>query len=116
MTRGRKITVLVLAVVGILTTPVVWLLDSPDTGDLAGASIQAAAGIVALVWTLFQGVGGSSNDVASHTGEARATSGGAANTGVRRPGGRGGGSADASRTGTATASDGGTANSGISYD
>ncbi|MER8046430.1 hypothetical protein [Streptomyces sp. NPDC094032] len=41
---------MVVAVAGIISTPLVWLLNSPDTGQLVGASVQAAAGIAALVW------------------------------------------------------------------
>lgn len=109
MTLGRKITVIVLAVVGIVSTPLFWLLNSPDTGALVGASIQAAIGIVALVWALFQHPSPvSPTDRASRTGKA--TSGGV--TGIRRPGGRGRGAATAERTGEAS---GENSVSGIDY-
>lgn len=54
MSRGWKITVMVVGVAGVVSTPLVWLLDSPDTGQLVGASVQAATGIAALVWALLQ--------------------------------------------------------------
>ncbi|MET9980822.1 hypothetical protein [Streptomyces rochei] len=108
MTQGRKITVIVLAVVGIVSTPLLWLLNSPDAGALAGASIQAAVGIVALVWALFQHPSAAGpTDRASRTGKA---TGGV--TGIRRPGGRGRGAATAERTGEAS---GKNSVSGIDY-
>ncbi|MFE5805004.1 hypothetical protein [Streptomyces sp. NPDC056491] len=116
MSQGWKITVIVLATAGILSTPLLWLLDSPNAGQLAGASVQAAAGIAALVWALFQTPGSRTDDVAVRTGRARAGGGGHAVTGVRRPAGRGGGSANADRTGNASADgDGSGAVSGIDY-
>jgi hypothetical protein len=54
VSQGWKITVMVAATVGVVSTPLVWLLDSPDTGQLVGASVQAAFGIAALVWGLLQ--------------------------------------------------------------
>jgi hypothetical protein len=48
MSQGWKITVIVLATVGVVSTPLFWLLESPDAGQLAGASVQAAVGIAAL--------------------------------------------------------------------
>ncbi|MGW6793875.1 hypothetical protein [Streptomyces chartreusis] len=109
MTPGWKITVIVLGAVGIASTPLLWLLDSPGAGELAGASIQAAVGVVALVWALFQRPSfAGPTDRAARTGEA--THGG--NSGIKRPGGRGRGSATAERTGKA---DGRNANSGIDY-
>lgn len=72
MTQGWKTTVIVLAMVGIVSTPLIWLLDSPGAGALAGASIQAAVGIAALVWALFQRpspVG--PTDKATRTGKAK---------------------------------------------
>ncbi|WAX79576.1 hypothetical protein [Streptomyces sp. KMM 9044] len=99
MTQRRKPAVLVLAVVGIVSTPLIWLLDSPDAGQLAGASIQAAVGIAALVWALFQRPSPAGpKDKATRTGKA--TRGGV--TGIKRPGGRGKGSATAERTGEAS--------------
>ncbi|WP_200308275.1 hypothetical protein [Streptomyces adelaidensis] len=116
MTQGWKITVIALAAVGIVTTPLIWLLDSPGAGALAGASIQAAVGIAALVWALFQHPGNRTEDTAVRTGTARASGGGRATTGVKRPQGRGSGSARAEKTGNATATgDDSSATSGIDY-
>ncbi|MFD3657932.1 hypothetical protein [Streptomyces sp. NPDC058620] len=121
MSQGWKITAMVTAVAGIVSTPLVWLLDSPDTGQLVGASVQAATGIVALVWALLQPPPAPAPapgpvDVAVNTGKAKATGGGTAHTGVRRPGGAGTGSAKAERTGDATAEGpGSTAATGIDY-
>ncbi|MGP3684517.1 hypothetical protein ACTVZO_07365 [Streptomyces sp. IBSNAI002] len=116
MSQGWKITVIVLAAAGVLSTPLVWLLDSPDAGQLAGACVQAAAGIAALVWALFQPAANRTDDTAVRTGHARASRGGRAVTGIKRTQGRGSGSAKAERTGNATAdSDGSGAISGIDY-
>ncbi|MCX4545822.1 hypothetical protein [Streptomyces sp. NBC_01565] len=121
MSRGWKITVIVLAVVGIVSTPLVWLLGSPDGGQFVGASVQAGAGIAALVWAMFQQPARRTEDLASHTGEARAEDGGRAHTGVKHSGGRGrgrgSGSAKAIRTGNSTATgEGSSAGSGVEYD
>ncbi|MFB7176856.1 hypothetical protein ACFCYI_04000 [Streptomyces sp. NPDC056257] len=120
MTRGWKITVVVAAVAGIVLTPLLWLQNGPDTGQLVGASVQAAVAIAALVWALFQqpstGQGPGPVDVAVDTGKAEATSGGSASTGVRRPAGEGSGSATAERTGDATADGNGSrASTGVDY-
>ncbi|MFF1338132.1 hypothetical protein ACFVYT_09495 [Streptomyces sp. NPDC058290] len=116
MSQGLKITVIVLALVGIASTPLVWLLDGPDGGQMVGASVQAGAGIAALVWAWFQHPGNRTEDTAAHTGEARANDGGTAVAGVKRPKGRGSGSAKATRTGKATATgEGSNASSGIDY-
>ncbi|WP_406052227.1 hypothetical protein OG280_37265 [Streptomyces virginiae] len=98
MTRGRKIAVVVVAVACIVSTPLFWLLNGPNTGQLVGASVQAAAGVAALVWALFQHpTPAGPVDRATNTGEA---SGGGV-TGIKRPGGRGDGSATAEGTGDA---------------
>lgn len=116
MSQAWKITVIVLAAAGVVSTPLVWLLDSPDAGQLAGASIQAAVGIAALVWALFQRPEDRTDDVAVRTGQARASGGGTAVAGIKRPQGRGSGSARAERTGNATADgDGSSAVTGIDY-
>jgi hypothetical protein len=106
----------VVALVGIVSTPVIWLLDNPDTGQLAGASVQGATGIAALVWALFQrSAAPGPADVAVDTGSARATGGATASTGVRRRGGRKG-SARAEGTGDATATGAGSdASTGVDY-
>nr|WP_308123137.1 hypothetical protein [Streptomyces geysiriensis] len=109
MSQCWKITVIVLAVAGVLSTPLIWLLDSPGAGQLAGATVQAAVGIAALVWTLFQRPPAAGPmDRAVRTGKA--SHGGIA--GIRRPGGRGRGSAVAERTGEAS---GENSVSGIDY-
>ncbi|MEU6951899.1 hypothetical protein [Streptomyces sp. NPDC045714] len=102
---------------GIVSTPLFWLLDKPDTGQLVGASVQSAVGIVALLWALFQRPAAPGpSDAAIDTGRAEATDGGTAGTGIRRRGGGGHGSAQAERTGDATASGpGSAAGSGIDY-
>ncbi|MCC3768210.1 hypothetical protein [Streptomyces sp. UNOC14_S4] len=116
MSQGWKATIIVLAVAGIVSTPLVWLLDSPDGGQLTAATVQGAVSIAALVWALFQHPENRTEDTAVATGEARAEDGGAANAGVKRPGGRGSGTARAERTGNATATgNGSSANSGVDY-
>ncbi|MFD8005632.1 hypothetical protein [Streptomyces mirabilis] len=116
MSQGWKITVIVLAAAGVVSTPLIWLLDSPDAGQLAGASVQAAVGIAALVWALFQHPGNRTDDTAVRTGHAQASRGGRAVSGIGRPQGRGSGSAKAEKTGNATAGgDGSNAVSGIDY-
>ncbi|GGV25230.1 hypothetical protein GCM10010495_46350 [Kitasatospora herbaricolor] len=113
MSPGWRITLLTVAGAAIVSTPLVWLLDGADTGQLVGASVQGAAGITALAWAWFRpSVTGPTvtgptvtgpTDVAAGTGKAKATSGGRAVSGVRRPGGAGTGSARAERTGDASA-------------
>jgi hypothetical protein len=94
----------------------VWLLDSPNSGQLAGASIQAAVGIAALVWALFQQPVSRRDDVAVRTGMARASGGGSAVSGVRSAQGPRSGSARAEDTGNSTATGAGSdAVSGIDY-
>ncbi|MFZ3467660.1 hypothetical protein ACODT3_39100 [Streptomyces sp. 4.24] len=120
MTRGGKIAIVVVAVAGIVSTPLVWLLDSPDTGQMIGASVQAAVAIAALLWTLFQhpatGRARGPADTAVDTGEAEATGGAGASSGVVRPGGAGSGTATAERTGDATADGTGSrASTGVDY-
>ncbi|MFJ6807999.1 hypothetical protein ACIQRK_18540 [Streptomyces anulatus] len=98
MSRGWKITVMVLAGAGVVSTPLLWLLDGPGAGQLAGASVQAAVAVAALVWALFQRPSPTGpTDMSNRTGIA--ADGGV--TGIRRPGGRGGGSATVERTGEA---------------
>ncbi|MEU6891951.1 hypothetical protein ABZ934_09125 [Streptomyces sp. NPDC046557] len=115
MTQGWKITIIVLAVGGIVSTPLLWLLDSPDSGQLAGASVQAAVGVAALVWALFQQPVSRTDDVALRTGMPRASGGSTAVTGVRRPQGRGSGSAKAEDTGDAIADDDSQSVSGVDH-
>lgn len=116
MTRGWKVAVIVLAAVGVVSTPLFWLLDGPGAGQLVGASVQAGAGVAALVWAWFQQSGDGPHDTAVRTGAGDASGGGTAVTGVKRPQGRGGGSAGAQDTGNATATgDGSRAVTGIDY-
>ncbi|SOF02126.1 hypothetical protein SAMN05446589_9216 [Streptomyces sp. OV198] len=116
MSQGWKSTIIVLAAAAIVSTPLIWLLDSPDAGQLAAASIQSGVGVAALVWALFQHSGNRTDDTAIRTGQARASREGTAVTGVKRSGGRSSGSAKAERTGDATASgEGSSAVSGIDY-
>ncbi|WP_331769352.1 hypothetical protein OG948_36850 (plasmid) [Embleya sp. NBC_00888] len=108
MSQGWKITVVVVAGMVIVSTPLVWLLDGPDTGQIVGASVQGATGVVALLWTLLRQqptppTPSPGNEEAIDTGSARATGGGNAHTGIRGPAGPGGGSARAERTGDAVA-------------
>ncbi|CAM5571623.1 hypothetical protein [Streptomyces avidinii] len=99
MTQGWKITVVVLAVVGVVSTPLIWLLNSPGAGELAGASMQVAVGLAALLWALFQQQSSAGpTDRAERTGKA--SRGGI--TGIKRRGGRGRGSATAKKTGDAS--------------
>ncbi|MCX4769882.1 hypothetical protein OG493_09330 [Streptomyces sp. NBC_01285] len=123
MSRTWRITVGVIAALGIASTPVVWLLDGPGAGQFIGATVQAGTGIAAAFWTWRQGRSGPDpvtatplSDTAIDTGEAKATSGGSARTGVRRPRAAGDGTARAVRTGDATADGrGSSASTGIDY-
>ncbi|GAA2542232.1 hypothetical protein GCM10010398_31300 [Streptomyces fimbriatus] len=103
MTQGWKTAVIVSAAVVVVSTPLIWLLNGPDAGQLVGASVQAAVGVVALVWALFQSPDSRTDDTAVRTGDAHASRGGIAVAGIRRPGGRGSGPARAERTGSSTA-------------
>ncbi|MFF8572684.1 hypothetical protein ACF06L_15790 [Streptomyces sp. NPDC015408] len=105
-----------MAAAAIVSTPAVWLLSSPDSGQMAGATIQAAVGIVTLVWALLQRPDNRADDAAAQTGQAEASGGGTAVTGIRRRQGQGSGTAKAEGTGNATASgEGSSAVSGIDY-
>ena len=117
MTRGWKITVIVVAVVLIASTPVFWKLDGPDTGQLVGASVQAGVGVLGvLLMLLWPTPTAGPVDTAVDTGKAESTDGGSAHTGVRRPGGTGDGSARAKGTGDATAQgQGSSASTGVDY-
>jgi hypothetical protein len=117
VSRSRKITIMVVAVVLTVSTPFFWLLNSPDTGQLVAASVQGATGIAALVWALMQSPATPQPGVAAvDTGKAKATDGGRASTGVRRPQDAGNGPIRAERTGDATA-DGpdSSASTGVDY-
>ncbi|MER6443927.1 hypothetical protein [Streptomyces venezuelae] len=124
MSPGWKLTVVVVAVAGIVSTPLFWLLDSPDTGQLVGASVQAAVAVGALAWALFQRPQTSPApapvpgpvDTVADTGKAEATGGGSANSGVLGTGGAGSGSATVERSGDSTADGAGSrANTGVDH-
>lgn len=118
LSRGGKITVMAVAGTAIALTPLYWLLDNPDTGQLVAASIQGATGVLALVWALLTTPSTSQQgtDTAANTGKATATDGGRASTGVRRPRGVEGGSAKATGTGDASADgSGSSASTGVDY-
>ncbi|MDT0549212.1 hypothetical protein [Streptomyces lonegramiae] len=116
MPQGWTITIRVAAAAGIVSTPLFWLLDGPNAGQLVGSSVQGATSVAALVWTLFHSTSPGSDDTAIDTGKAWATGGGGAHSGVRRPGGSGIGAATAVRTGDATAhGPGSSAVTGIDY-
>ncbi|MFD8686917.1 hypothetical protein [Streptomyces sp. NPDC059651] len=105
------------ALAGVVSTPLIWLLDGPGSGQLVGASVQGAVGIAAFVWALFQNTTGRADDVAVRTGGSEAEDGGTAVTGVKRPKGRGSGSAQARNTGKAKArGKGSRAVSGVDYE
>ncbi|MFD7079270.1 hypothetical protein [Streptomyces sp. NPDC059918] len=116
MSRGWKTAIVLVALAGIVSTPLLWLLDKPDTGQLVGASVQGATGIAALLWALFhKPEAPGPADTAVDTGRAEASDGGTARTGVKRPG-DGSGSARAERTGDATATGAGsTAGTGVDH-
>ncbi|MTE21875.1 hypothetical protein F0L17_22715 [Streptomyces sp. TRM43335] len=100
--------------VAVASTPVVWLLGDPDTGQMVGASVQAGVGIVALLMPMLRRSDRRGPQVeAVGTGKARASGGGSANSGVRLDGNADPVSARAERTGDAVAESGGHANSGI---
>jgi hypothetical protein len=120
MSRGWRITVMAVSAAGIVSTPLIWLLDNPDAGQLVGASVQGATGIGALVWALFQPSPAAApvphpQDAAVDTGKAEAVGGASASSGVRRRGRRRG-SASAQRTGDARAEGrGSSASTGVEY-
>ncbi|MFZ4276370.1 hypothetical protein ACOZFM_27115 [Streptomyces arboris] len=104
---------IVVGVACIAATPMVWLLNGPGTGELVGASLQVGTGVAALMWAWLQPRQG---DSATDTGQAKASGGGSAHTGIRRPGGAGTGSVRVDRTGDATADGfGSSADTGIDY-
>ncbi|MFF6785722.1 hypothetical protein [Streptomyces sp. NPDC012510] len=103
MSRGWKTAVMVVSAAGIVSTPLFWLLNGPDTGQLVGASVQAAVSIAALVYAVLAVPGPGPRDRAARTGRAVARDGGHTVTGIKRPKGRGSGSATVTDTGPATA-------------
>lgn len=115
MSGGRRAAVTVAAVLVIVSTPAFWLLDGPDTGQLAGASVQAATGVGALLWAWVQ-TGAEARDIAARTGRAEASGGGRAHTGIRRRGAVGSGAARVQHSGDAVArGQGSSAGTGVDY-
>lgn len=102
---GWKVTVMVLAVIGVVTTPLVWLLDGPGAGQMAGACVQAAVAVAALVWAMFQPGGGRAEATVTGSGPAEATEQARSVTGISRREGRG--PARVENSGRATARDAG---------
>ncbi|WSW18976.1 hypothetical protein OG277_41745 [Streptomyces phaeochromogenes] len=117
MPNGAKAGVFVLAIAGIVSTPLVWLLNGPGPGALVGASVQGTVGIAALVWALWQGAAGAGpHDEVIRGGEAISRQGGTAVSGIRRPRGRGHGDATVRASGKATAvGEGASAVTGVDY-
>lgn len=115
MSGGRRAAVTVAAVLVIVSTPAFWLFDGPDTGQLVGASVQAATGVGALVWAWLQ-PGAEARDIAVRTGRAEASGGGRAHTGIRRRGAGGSRAARVQQSGDAVARGrGSSAGTGIDY-
>jgi hypothetical protein len=108
--RRRKVVLSVGAAVLAVASPLAYTLASAGVGDAVSASVIAATAVAALAATLWPGgtdgpepgSDGSGDAVAVDTGRAEATSGGYANTGVRRRRGARG-TARAERTGDAVA-------------
>ncbi|MCF4136529.1 hypothetical protein L1856_05945 [Streptomyces sp. Tue 6430] len=105
----------VAAVSVIVSTPVFWLFDGPDTGQMVGATVQAATGVGALVWVWLQPAA-EARDSAVRTGRAEANGGGRAHTGIRRRGAGGSAAARVQQSGDAVARGrGSSAGTGIDY-
>jgi len=118
MSQGWKIILIVLGLIIALSTPLIWLLDDPGTGAVVSASVQAAVGVGSLLCALLipGGTQHGTEDEAERTGTADAQDGGRAVTGIKRPQGRGKGSATSKDTGDGTATgDGSSAVTGIDY-
>lgn len=115
MAGTRRAAMTVAAVLVIVSTPAFWLLDGPDTGQLVGASVQAATGVGALVWAWIQSAA-EARDSAVRTGRAEASGGGSAYSGIRRRGAGGSGAARVEQSGDAVARGrGSSAGTGIEY-
>jgi hypothetical protein len=122
MRPKRRITMIAAGVLLIASTPLVWLLGDPDTGLLVGASVQAGVGVVALLVAPNRVRSRSyvddarPSDVVKASGHATSVGGSEAITGIRRPGGKGRGSARVTNSGDAIAhGQGSRAVSGIDY-
>ncbi|MEY9969483.1 hypothetical protein ABIA33_007571 [Streptacidiphilus sp. MAP12-16] len=115
MRLAWKIALCVCGVAVIALTPVVWHFKGANAGTLTAATVQIILGVAALVIPWFVPTTGPV-DHASDTGKSRGINGGRAQTGVKRPSGKGGGSATAERTGDATADgSGSSASTGVDY-
>lgn len=119
MSRRWKISAMAVGGVLIISTSFFWLLDNPDTGQLVAAFVQCLTGFVALIPALFPSRATPEShavDTVMSTGKAKATSGGQASTGIRRPRGAGNRPARAEQTGDANADGSGSnANTGVDY-
>ncbi|WP_262705905.1 MULTISPECIES: hypothetical protein [Streptomyces] len=119
MAHNWKVTLIAVGAVLAASTPFVWWMNGPDTGQMVGGSIQGATGVASLIWARVAsstrtGPAADADDVAADTGAARATGGGHASTGVRGPREAGGRRLRAERTGDATADGPGSqANTGV---
>jgi hypothetical protein len=90
--RGRKIVLAAGAVVLAVASPLAYTLAPVGVGNVVSASVIAGTAAAALAVTLWSGRAGdpepgdnaAGDGAAVSTGRARATSGGQANTGVRR--------------------------------
>ncbi|MGV9311937.1 hypothetical protein ACWDR0_07040 [Streptomyces sp. NPDC003691] len=106
------------AIMLMASTPLFWLLGSPNTGQLVAASVQGAAGVAALLWAFLQASRPAPlpDSVVTGTGNARATGGGRASTGLRRRQEARDAPTRVDRTGDATAEGpGSSANTGIDF-
>ncbi|MFI6740924.1 hypothetical protein ACIBI9_49080 [Nonomuraea sp. NPDC050451] len=123
---GRRVAVLVTAVVVVVVAVVLAVLRWDDANKLSTA-LSALAGLAAVgvgVWAALPGSSGRRRVRASRTGKATAGRGGQANTGVivvkgAKTAEAGEGAVDdvrADKTGDADASGGGDANTGVRLD
>jgi hypothetical protein len=110
MTSGTRITIGALGAVGMAATPVVWWLNGPGTAQTVAAVVQGIVSIAAFMWAVLHRPSAPSGPTDKVVRTGKASRGGVA--GIRRPGGRGRGSAVAKRTGEAT---GKNSVSGIDY-
>ncbi|MGK5533272.1 hypothetical protein [Streptomyces sp. URMC 129] len=99
MTPARRVAIGTTALAAIATTPLFWLLDGPDSAQVAAACLQAATGVAALAYALFHRPSPAAPPPAPApaaaievigTGNAVATAGGTAVTGLTGPVGSGG--------------------------
>lgn len=117
MSLGWKIVAVTLGAAVVASAPFAWLLSGPDTGQLIAATVQILLGLAAVLVPWFLPSPAGSTDQVEDSGEAKATNGGSAGTGIRRQrGAAGGGSGTVRRSGPATADGPGSrAYTGIEY-